>query len=101
MSISKKLSGLVNYIEAVSFSGFGPRPFYQMSSFGENKTHGIMKTSQKAKHFVVYNSHNLSRIYPAGNRGDSSNLDPITPWNAGCQMGECWPNNMKFIFLCT
>jgi phosphatidylinositol phospholipase C, delta len=35
--------------------------------------------------FVHHNRHYLSRIYPAGNRFDSSNYDPVPHWNSGAQ----------------
>ena len=35
---------------------------------------------------VKYNMRQLSRVYPAGSRVDSSNLDPRVHWNAGCQI---------------
>ena len=35
---------------------------------------------------AVYNRKQLSRIYPYGGRVDSSNQDPLVPWNAGCQL---------------
>ena len=40
------------------------------------------------KQFVRYNSRNLSRIYPSGQRLQSSNYDPQEMWNYGCQMGQ-------------
>lgn len=39
------------------------------------------------KLFVRHNSRQLSRIYPAGQRLQSSNYDPQEMWNGGCQMG--------------
>ncbi|GCB84477.1 hypothetical protein scyTo_0025074, partial [Scyliorhinus torazame] len=39
-----------------------------------------------AKPFVELNSRQLSRIYPAGLRTDSSNYSPIDMWNTGCQI---------------
>merc|ERR1712126_428853 len=35
---------------------------------------------------IKFNLTNLSRIYPKGTRFLSSNLDPLLPWAAGCQM---------------
>jgi hypothetical protein len=35
---------------------------------------------------VKYNTRQLSRVYPAGKRVDSSNLDPRPHWNVGCQI---------------
>lgn len=39
------------------------------------------------KLFVRHNSRQLSRIYPSGQRLQSSNYDPQEMWNGGCQMG--------------
>lgn len=39
------------------------------------------------KLFVRHNSRQLSRIYPSGQRLQSSNYDPQDMWNSGCQMG--------------
>lgn len=38
--------------------------------------------------FVRHNSKQLSRIYPSGQRLQSSNYDPQDMWNGGCQMGK-------------
>uniref|UniRef100_A0A8B9KHP3 Phosphoinositide phospholipase C n=1 Tax=Astyanax mexicanus TaxID=7994 RepID=A0A8B9KHP3_ASTMX len=38
------------------------------------------------KFFVRHNSRQLSRIYPSGQRLQSSNYDPQDMWNAGCQI---------------
>lgn len=40
------------------------------------------------KLFVRHNSRQLSRIYPSGQRLQSSNYDPQEMWNGGCQMGQ-------------
>lgn len=40
------------------------------------------------KLFVKHNSRQLSRIYPSGQRLQSSNYNPQEMWNAGCQMGK-------------
>lgn len=57
-----------------------------MSSFGE--PHAFKHKSHSGVDFVQYNKRQLSRIYPAGKRIDSSNYDPVEMWNAGCQIGE-------------
>ena len=57
-----------------------------MSSFGEAKAIKFAKTDCRA--ILEYNQRQLSRIYPAGARIDSSNLNPTTQWNVGCQLGE-------------
>lgn len=40
------------------------------------------------KLFVRHNSRQLSRIYPSGQRLQSSNYDPQDMWNGGCSMGQ-------------
>ena len=44
-------------------------------------------STQSASRFVLYNKRQLSRIYPAGSRVNSSNYDPVNMWNCGCQIG--------------
>ncbi len=36
--------------------------------------------------WIKHNYRQLSRVYPKGTRVDSSNLDPVKPWSAGCQL---------------
>ena len=36
--------------------------------------------------WIKHNLRQLSRVYPKGTRVDSSNLDPVKPWSAGCQL---------------
>ena len=59
-----------------------------MSSFGENKAVGFLSNQDQAKAFLRYNTRQMSRIYPAGTRTDSSNFKPFPFWNAGCQIGK-------------
>uniref|UniRef100_A0A3Q3J6X6 1-phosphatidylinositol 4,5-bisphosphate phosphodiesterase gamma n=1 Tax=Monopterus albus TaxID=43700 RepID=A0A3Q3J6X6_MONAL len=51
-------------------------------SFVENKTPGKNRT----KDFLQYNRKALSRVYPKGQRVESSNYDPYPLWVAGCHM---------------
>jgi hypothetical protein len=57
---------------------------YEMSSFDEKQATTLLK--EKPLEFVNYNKHQLSRVYPAGTRFDSSNFMPQVFWNAGCQL---------------
>lgn len=78
---------------------------YEMSSFDEKQATTLLK--ERPLEFVNYNKHQLSRVYPAGTRFDSSNFMPqvrhfcsVTNrvvcfnyflleqlfWNAGCQL---------------
>ncbi|TPP61233.1 Phosphoinositide phospholipase C [Fasciola gigantica] len=52
-----------------------------MFSCNENVGLGLIK-----KDCIGYNKRQMSRIYPRGNRVDSSNYMPQIFWNAGCQM---------------
>lgn len=55
-----------------------------MSSFDERQATTLLK--ERPIEFVNYNKHQLSRVYPAGTRFDSSNFMPQLFWNAGCQL---------------
>lgn len=90
MKLSPELSKLVNYCKAVHFYDFAKSKnegkCHEMSSFGESKTKKIVK--EKCSEFIEYNKKQLSRIYPAGSRVDSSNYNPFMAWRAGCQIGK-------------
>uniref|UniRef100_H3B651 Phosphoinositide phospholipase C n=1 Tax=Latimeria chalumnae TaxID=7897 RepID=H3B651_LATCH len=87
LKLSKELSDLVVYCKSIHFPGFEEakeQPFYEMSSFDENKA---FRLAQESGHeFVLYNTQLLSRIYPAGGRIDSSNFKPMEMWNVGSQI---------------
>lgn len=55
-----------------------------MSSFDEKQATSLLK--EHPVKFVDYNMFQLSRVYPAGTRFDSSNFMPQVFWNAGCQL---------------
>ncbi|XP_058230768.1 1-phosphatidylinositol 4,5-bisphosphate phosphodiesterase delta-3-A [Hemibagrus wyckioides] len=85
--ISPELSELVVYCRSVPFPGFdaaSQRPPSEMSSFSENEALKQIKDSGNL--FVRHNSRQLSRIYPSGQRLQSSNYDPQDMWNVGCHM---------------
>ncbi|TMS14683.1 1-phosphatidylinositol 4,5-bisphosphate phosphodiesterase delta-3-A [Larimichthys crocea] len=86
--LSPELSELVVYCKSVPFRGFdnlSEKPPDEMSSFSESDALKLIKDSGKL--FVRHNSRQLSRIYPSGQRLQSSNYDPQEMWNGGCQMG--------------
>lgn len=82
------LSVKINYCTSVRFPGFREsmdvNRCYQMSSFSE--TQGMSHLSSTSQEFSLYNSRQLSRIYPKGQRIDSSNYNPTVFWSAGCQL---------------
>ncbi|KAM4598411.1 1-phosphatidylinositol 4,5-bisphosphate phosphodiesterase delta-3-A isoform 1-T1 [Polymixia lowei] len=85
--LSPELSELVVYCRSVPFRGFddpADKPANEMSSFSESDALKHIKDSGKL--FVRHNSRQLSRIYPSGQRLQSSNYDPQEMWNGGCQM---------------
>uniref|UniRef100_A0A8K9UNQ4 Phosphoinositide phospholipase C n=1 Tax=Oncorhynchus mykiss TaxID=8022 RepID=A0A8K9UNQ4_ONCMY len=85
--LSPELSELVVYCRSVPFRGFqhsAQKPPDEMSSFNENDALKHIKDTGKL--FVRHNSRQLSRIYPSGQRLQSSNYDPQDMWNGGCSM---------------
>ncbi|KAI1896423.1 hypothetical protein AGOR_G00094620 [Albula goreensis] len=85
--LSPQLSSLVVYCRSVPFRGFdyaAKKPPTEMSSFSESEALRHIKDSGKL--FVRHNSRQLSRIYPSGQRLQSSNYDPQEMWNGGCQI---------------
>lgn len=88
MKLAKGLSDLVIYCKSVHFNSFehakNNQSFYEMASFKESKAQHLAETS--ANGYIHHNIDKLSRIYPAGSRTDSSNYNPMTMWNAGCQI---------------
>lgn len=57
--------------------------YKEIRSFAENKA-PVMRG--KAKEFLKYNRKALSRVYPKGQRMDSSNYDPYPLWLCGSHM---------------
>ena len=55
-----------------------------MSSFSEGKTEKLIAKS--AREWSLYNQRQMSRIYPAGLRVDSSNYPPSPSWCVGSQI---------------
>lgn len=58
--------------------------FREIRSFVENKAESIVK--QKPLELLKYNLKGLTRVYPKGQRVDSSNYDPFRLWLCGSQM---------------
>ncbi|XP_044272158.1 1-phosphatidylinositol 4,5-bisphosphate phosphodiesterase gamma-1 isoform X2 [Tribolium madens] len=87
--IAKEMSNLIIYCRSITFNIERARQqgfiFYEMSSFPETKAEKLM-CQQEKKFFVKYHQHQFSRVYPKGQRVDSSNYNPINMWNMGSQM---------------
>ncbi|XP_077301392.1 small wing phospholipase C gamma 1 [Arctopsyche grandis] len=87
--IAKTMSDLIIYCRSVAFNlerlktkGF---TFSEMSSFPETKAEKLI-CQQENSFFLKYHRHQFSRVYPKGQRIDSSNYHPIPMWNCGSQM---------------
>lgn len=82
--VAKEMSDLIIYFCSVPFKDKG-WVFYEMSSFPETKAdkYFIQQYSQVC---LKYHRNQISRVYPKGQRLDSSNFNPIPFWNVGSQM---------------
>uniref|UniRef100_A0A8D0ET55 1-phosphatidylinositol 4,5-bisphosphate phosphodiesterase gamma n=9 Tax=Neoaves TaxID=3078114 RepID=A0A8D0ET55_STROC len=80
--IALELSELVVYCRPI---GTDKACYRDMSSFPETKAEKYANRS-KGKKFLQYNRRQLSRIYPKGQRLDSSNYDPLPMWICGSQL---------------
>uniref|UniRef100_A0A1A8QQB6 Phosphoinositide phospholipase C n=1 Tax=Nothobranchius pienaari TaxID=704102 RepID=A0A1A8QQB6_9TELE len=87
--IAVELSDLVVYCRPVPFSedkiGTERACYRDMSSFPETKAEKLA-THARGKRFLQYNRRQLSRVYPKGQRLDSSNYDPLPMWLCGSQL---------------
>uniref|UniRef100_A0A4W3JJ45 1-phosphatidylinositol 4,5-bisphosphate phosphodiesterase gamma n=1 Tax=Callorhinchus milii TaxID=7868 RepID=A0A4W3JJ45_CALMI len=87
--IALELSDLVVYCRPVPFDeekiGSERACYRDMSSFPETKAEKYVNRI-KGKKFLQYNRLQLSRIYPKGQRLDSSNYDPLPMWICGSQL---------------
>ncbi|KAG8131807.1 hypothetical protein E2320_009707 [Naja naja] len=79
--IALELSELVIYCQI----GTERACYRDMSSFPETKAEKYVNKI-KGKKFLQYNRLQLSRIYPKGQRLDSSNYDPLPMWICGSQL---------------
>uniref|UniRef100_A0A8C5MIB5 Phosphoinositide phospholipase C n=1 Tax=Leptobrachium leishanense TaxID=445787 RepID=A0A8C5MIB5_9ANUR len=88
VTLAMELSDLVIYMKAVKFGSFQHsgrnQKFYEMNSIGEGAADKLAKHS--APDFISHNMRFITRIYPKGTRATSSNFNPQTYWNVGCQM---------------
>ncbi|KAM7382292.1 hypothetical protein PAMA_012919 [Pampus argenteus] len=85
--LSPELSELVVYTRSAPFKSFeqaAKNPSTDMSSFSESDA--LRHVKDLGMYFVRHNTHQLSRIYPSGQRLQSSNYNPQEMWNGGCQI---------------
>lgn len=86
LEIKRKCQLLSSCITALFFSlpCVENPDFKEIRSFVETKAESIVK--QKPVELLKYNLKGLTRVYPKGQRVDSSNYDPFRLWLCGSQM---------------
>lgn len=57
----------------------------QSSSLSENKALALV--DHHALDVILHNQRLITRVYPSAYRQDSSNVEAVSLWNAGVQMG--------------
>lgn len=82
--VAKEMSDLIIYCRSVPFR-LNDWVFYEMSSFPETKAEKLFLI-QEVQLLLRYHRNQISRVYPKGQRLDSSNYNPVPFWNSGAQM---------------
>uniref|UniRef100_A0A673LS55 1-phosphatidylinositol 4,5-bisphosphate phosphodiesterase gamma n=1 Tax=Sinocyclocheilus rhinocerous TaxID=307959 RepID=A0A673LS55_9TELE len=80
--VASEMSEQVVYCQPRSKDKDHNYTYKEVRSFVENKIPSRNKSTQ----FMLYNRKALSRVYPKGQRVDSSNYDPYPLWMCGCHM---------------
>jgi len=87
--LAQEFSDCVVICQAVPFKSFEESAtkgtFANMSSFNEYRAMKMIANDAGCQ-YVQHCAYQLSRIYPAGSRVDSSNYYPVPMWMAGCQV---------------
>ncbi|XP_061404388.1 1-phosphatidylinositol 4,5-bisphosphate phosphodiesterase gamma-1-like [Lethenteron reissneri] len=83
-NVALQMSELVVYCRPVPFDK-EKSSCRDMSSLNESKAEKV-SAGARARDFLAHNARYLSRIYPKGQRIDSSNYDPVPMWLCGTQM---------------
>ncbi|XP_053317978.1 1-phosphatidylinositol 4,5-bisphosphate phosphodiesterase zeta-1 [Spea bombifrons] len=88
VTLALELSDLVIYMKSVKFKSFAHsrchQEFYENNSIAEDVAERLAR--QSAEEFISHNMKFITRIYPKATRTSSSNPNPQTFWNVGCQM---------------
>uniref|UniRef100_A0A8C1U1T3 Phosphoinositide phospholipase C n=1 Tax=Cyprinus carpio TaxID=7962 RepID=A0A8C1U1T3_CYPCA len=92
IKLSRDLSDLVVFTNSVaSQECLDEGSPYNVLSFSETRAQHLVH--HRSERFLNFNQRQLSRIYPSAYRIDSSNFNPQTYWNMGCQLGSFNPLN--------
>ncbi|XP_073706742.1 1-phosphatidylinositol 4,5-bisphosphate phosphodiesterase eta-1 isoform X2 [Garra rufa] len=85
IKLSRDLSDLVIFTNSVaSQECLDEGSQYNVLSFSETRAQHLVH--HRSERFLTFNQQQLSRIYPSAYRIDSSNFNPQTYWNVGCQL---------------
>ncbi|TRY96330.1 hypothetical protein DNTS_021829 [Danionella cerebrum] len=85
IKLSRDLSDLVVFTNSVaSQECLDEGSPCNVLSFSETRAQNLVQ--HRAERFLNFNQQQLSRIYPSAYRIDSSNFNPQTYWNVGCQL---------------
>ncbi|XP_052438986.1 1-phosphatidylinositol 4,5-bisphosphate phosphodiesterase eta-1 isoform X1 [Carassius gibelio] len=85
IKMSRDLSDLVVFTNSVaSQECLDEGSPYNVLSFSETRAQHLVH--HRSERFLNFNQRQLSRIYPSAYRIDSSNFNPQTYWNMGCQL---------------
>ena len=100
-NLARELSDCIVICQMLPFKSFEESrrigTFVNISSFNEVKALSLTN-KDGGRAYVQHNAHQLSRIYPASARIDSSNFDPIPMWMAGCQVGfHCYSLSFEIL----
>ncbi|XP_067246733.1 1-phosphatidylinositol 4,5-bisphosphate phosphodiesterase eta-1 [Chanodichthys erythropterus] len=85
IKLSRDLSDLVLFTNSVaSQECLDEGSPFNVLSFSETRAQHLVH--HRSERFLTFNQQQLSRIYPSAYRIDSSNFNPQTYWNVGCQL---------------
>lgn len=82
--VAKEMSDLIIYFSSVPFKDKDELNYCEMSSFSEAKAEKLFQNNIQT--FIKYHRRQISRVYPKGQRLDSSNYNPMPYWHVGSQM---------------
>lgn len=94
--VAKEISDLIIYCRSVPFH-LSDWVFYEMSSFPEQKAEKLF-VLQDSQLFLQYHRNQISRVYPKGQRLDSSNFNPVPVSVSKCALVSVFFHTLTFTF---
>ena len=80
--LQQDLTDIFESVELEEINASLKSPKLAMQSYAEAKA--LKMLEKKKEEFIDFNLNMLSRIFPSGKRVDSSNMNPVSYWSAGC-----------------